>query len=194
MTAPNSFQYMHSNEAETPSGVWNWAKRTVDELNRYKALTILNWFGLLDLTGNAGKVVKVKADGSGFELGTDAVGAGGTGPATTTTAIAGESLSGNRAVYIADDGKAYYADKDVASSRRTSGLTTGAVSLGATATVQLDGIVTEAGWAWAGDSPVWLLATGLLSQIAPTTGYLVQVGVPMGPTKLRIEPQLVAQL
>jgi hypothetical protein len=39
---------------------------------------------------------------------------------------------------------------------------------------------------------VFLGATGLLTQTPPASGYVMQVGVPVGSTKLRIEPQLVA--
>jgi hypothetical protein len=106
---------------------------------------------------------------------------------------AGEALGGHRAVYVASDGMAYYGNPD-ATSRLVAGITTGAASLGADVTIQTFGEIEEASWAWNDDGPVWLAANGQLTQTLPATGYLFQVGQPMGPTKLRIEPQLVAQL
>jgi len=118
----------------------------------------------------------------------------GTPPPVTTSAAAGEALGGQRAVYVSNAGQALYSDKNLDICRRTIGLTTGAAASGATATIQTEGVMIEASWAWTGDEPVWLGATGLLTQTVPTTGYLFQVGIPIGPTKLRIEPQLVAKL
>lgn len=143
----------------------------------------------LTYAGNALKVIRVNAAQTAFEL---AAAAGGSA-ASTLTAVAGEALSGNRAVYIADDGKAYHADKNSATSIRTAGLTTGAVSLGATATIQVEGPYTEVTWSWTGNGVIWLSTTGQLTQTPPTTGYLVKVGVPAGPTQMLIEPQFVAQ-
>lgn len=57
--------YLTSIEAETPSGVWGWARRFTEELNKMRRLWEL---ADIDLTGKAGYTVKVKADESGFEL------------------------------------------------------------------------------------------------------------------------------
>lgn len=59
------FPYMSSVEAETPTGNWGWAKRLIDELNKLRRLWEL---ADMDLTGQGGKTVKVKADETGFEL------------------------------------------------------------------------------------------------------------------------------
>jgi hypothetical protein len=107
--------------------------------------------------------------------------------------IAGQALSGHRAVLIAVDNKAYYSNPD-ATARFTIGITTGAAALGATATIQLDGEIEEPSWSWSASEIVWLGASGALTQAVPTTGYAFQVGIPMGPTRLRIEPQLIAKL
>lgn len=145
----------------------------------------------LAYAGNTLKVVRVNAGETAFELATVS---GGGSAASTLAAVAGEALSGDRAVYIADDGKAYHADKGSATSIRTAGLTTGAVALGDTATIQVEGPYTEPTWSWAGNAAIWLSTTGQLTQTPPTTGYLVKVGIPAGPTQMLIEPQFVAQL
>lgn len=118
----------------------------------------------------------------------------GIGGENTLVAIAGDALGGQVAVYLAGDGKAYKADKTSALSRLVVGVTTGAAVLGAPATIQIGGIMTEGSWSWLGTEVVWLGVSGLLTQTIPSTDYLVQVGVPAGPTKLRIEPQLIAKV
>lgn len=110
------------------------------------------------------------------------------------SALAGEALSGHRAVYVGDDGLAWYASKASASAVRVAGITTGAASLGAAATIQPEGLLTEPSWTWSGNTPVWLGTAGQLTQSPPTTGYLVQIGVAVGPTSLLIQPHLVARL
>lgn len=131
-----------------------------------------------------------------LELMRRAVGAPTPAPSSATTfqAIAGEALSGNRAVFIADDAKVYLSTQASVTSLRTIGLTTGAVALGATATIQTEGVYTEPSWTWSGNRPVWLSTSGLLTQTPPSSGYLFQIGVPVGPTRLLVEPQFIAQL
>jgi hypothetical protein len=166
---------------------------TIGDLTRDEFLYMLGLVGVddpkvaalasLSWGGAALKVLRVNASENGWEL----------VPGDSLTVTAGQALGGHRAVYIAADGKAYYAAPD-ATSRLTIGITTGAASLSAPVTIQTGGEVDEPSWTWAATGPVWLAASGQLTQILPTTGYLFQVGIPMGPTRLRIEPQLVAQL
>lgn len=59
------FDFLSSVEAETPTGVWNWAKRLIAELNKLGRVWEL---ASMDLTGHGGDTVKVKADETGFEL------------------------------------------------------------------------------------------------------------------------------
>lgn len=59
------FNYLSSVEAETPTGIWSWSKRAVDELNKLRRLWEL---ADMDLTGKAGQTVKVNAAETGFEL------------------------------------------------------------------------------------------------------------------------------
>lgn len=111
----------------------------------------------------------------------------------TVTVEAGEALGGNRAVYIATDGKAYYVNPDQ-TARITAGVTRGAASLGANVEVQLLGEMEESSWNWNDDGPIWLGASGSLTQTTPTSGMLLLMGVPLGPTGMKIEPQVVAQI
>lgn len=59
------FTHLTSSDVQNPTGVWNWAKRLVYDLNKLKRLWDL---ADMDLTGKAGNKVVVKADESGFEL------------------------------------------------------------------------------------------------------------------------------
>ena len=59
------FDHLSSVEAETPTGVWNWAKHLVEDLNKFRKLWDL---ANMDLTGKAGQTVKVRADENGFEI------------------------------------------------------------------------------------------------------------------------------
>lgn len=123
------------------------------------------------------------------------VGGGGTPvDSDTVVATAGETLGGNRAVYLNDAGQVLYASASVDTCKRTVGITTGAASSGAASTVQIEGVMTNGSWAWSGNETVWLAETGLLTQTVPTSGYLLRVGTSLGPTKLRIDPFLVAKL
>lgn len=61
----DQFNHISSSEAGSPIGVWNWAKRLVDDLNKLGRVWEL---AQMDLTGKGGHTVKVKADESGFEL------------------------------------------------------------------------------------------------------------------------------
>ena len=114
--------------------------------------------------------------------------------ANTYAANAGVTISGHTAVYVSTtDGKVYPAVADT-SARFCIGVTTGGAASGASVTVQVSGVLTEPAWAWTMAQPVWLGASGALTQTQPTTGALFQVGVPLGATSLRIEPQLLALL
>lgn len=104
---------------------------------------------------------------------------------------AGGTISGQCAVYVGDDGLLYPCQTDI-TARRCIGLTTGAVAQGEPATVQIGGGYTEPSWAWAGTSPVWIGANGSLSQTPPASGALAIIGIPLGPTMLRIAPQFIA--
>jgi hypothetical protein len=111
----------------------------------------------------------------------------------TTIVEAGENLGGHRAVRVGADGLAWLAGPD-STARLTIGITIGAAVAGADATIQVDGAIEEPGWSWADDEIVWLGAGGVLTQVPPIAGVSFQVGVPMGPTKLRIQPQLMGSL
>lgn len=106
-------------------------------------------------------------------------------------AVAGEDIGGHRAVFIADDGKAYYADPSTAGATPPVGISKNAAAVDALVTVQTGNDLTESSWAWE-PGPVYLAADGTLSQTVPTSGAIFLIGVAAGATRLRVTPQLIA--
>lgn len=60
---PNAFRFLSSVEAETPTGLYGWAKNLIETLQKWR-LTDLIGQPLLE---NAGKFIRVKSDGGGYE-------------------------------------------------------------------------------------------------------------------------------
>lgn len=104
------------------------------------------------------------------------------------TAAAGEPLGGHRAVVLDADGLAWYADNtDAQHLGRVVGITLSAAVLGADATLQSAGYITEPSWNWTPYQPVYLSANGLLTQTPPTTGFMQVLGVALSATSLFIQ-------
>jgi hypothetical protein len=100
---------------------------------------------------------------------------------------AGEALGGHRMVVLDDTGKAVYADNMVFShANKVLGMTTGAASMGDTATIQTGGEMTEPSWSWVLDTPIWLSSSGMLTQVAPIAGFSLIVAFPITATKIFI--------
>jgi hypothetical protein len=100
---------------------------------------------------------------------------------------AGQELSGHRIVSVNEASLAIYADKDsLETVQQVLGLTTGAVSSGAVATVLPAGEITEPSWSMDPRAPVYLGNNGLLTQVLPTTGAILQIGVPLTATRLLV--------
>ena len=102
----------------------------------------------------------------------------------TVNVTAAENLSGHRIVTV----EGYYASKDTANDKfKVLGITTGAVTNGSEATVQISGYVTEAGWNFTVGNPVFLSTNGHLTQTVPTDGFRLIVGKPKTATTLFLE-------
>lgn len=100
----------------------------------------------------------------------------------------GEALGGHRVVVLNAAAAAVYASNAVPEHlHKVLGLTTGAVILGAEATVQTGGEMTEPTWAWTLDAPIFLGANGLLTQTPPVSGFLLVVAFPVTATKIFIK-------
>lgn len=98
---------------------------------------------------------------------------------------AGEALGGHRAVYVAN-GQAFLADNaDNTIAGQVIGLTTAASSAGAPATIRFAGTLDESGWEFT-PGPVYVGPSGTLTQTRPATGWVLNIGVAVTPTRLLI--------
>lgn len=101
----------------------------------------------------------------------------------TVAITAAENLGGHRIVTV----EGFYASKDTATDKnKVLGMTTGAVSSGAEATVQVSGFIEESSWNWNVDLPVFLSTNGQLTQSAITSGFSLIVGKPRTATNMFI--------
>lgn len=103
--------------------------------------------------------------------------------ADTVAITAAENLGGHRIVTV----EGFYASKDTATDKnKVLGMTTGAVSIGSEATVQVSGFIEESSWNWNVDLPVFLSTDGQLTQSAITSGFSLIVGKPRTATNMFI--------
>ena len=102
--------------------------------------------------------------------------------------IAGEPLGGQRVVIVWIDGLLYYADAtNLAHFNRVLGITVGAIENGASGSVRIGGFMTEPTWNWQPDKFIYLGTNGLLTQNPPATGFLLEIGQPINPTKILVD-------
>jgi hypothetical protein len=118
------------------------------------------------------------------------VGAPGTaGPSggTTLSKTASTSLQGQYAVKSTGDSTVGPPDPGTPSDANLIvGITTGAASSGDPVMVRSLGEMVDPGWSWTPDLPVFVGAGGVLTQVVPTSGWLLQVGFAESATKLLI--------
>ena len=112
----------------------------------------------------------------------------GSAGATYLTITAGEDLGGHRAVVLSA-GQAVYADNTAAAhANRVIGITTGAATSGSGATIQSAGELTGMTGLTV-DAPIYLSTAGTLTQTAPTTGFIQQLGIALSATAMLVEIQ-----
>jgi len=100
------------------------------------------------------------------------------------------ALSALRVVTTDATGDLVYADSsDTTQANKTVALTLQAFAQDDTAVGLVSAIVIDAGWNWDTELPIFVGSTGLLTQTAPTAGYLRQVATPISATSLYFEPQ-----
>jgi hypothetical protein len=95
------------------------------------------------------------------------------------------TLSGHKVVLAGATGVAPASSTNFDHANRAIGITTGASSLGQTATVRREGEMTEPSWAWA-LGPVYLGADGALVQPAPSAGFVQEVAIALTPSKILV--------
>ncbi len=109
------------------------------------------------------------------------------------TLVAGENLSALRAVTTNSSGQAVYASNNTLANAQVVGITNGAVTSGANATIKISGILTDANWNWT-KGTVYLGTNGTLTQTVPTNGAIVvHVGKALTATTLIIDIDTIIQ-
>ena len=109
------------------------------------------------------------------------------------TLVAGENLSALRAVTTNSSGQAVYASNNTLANAQVVGITNGAVTSGANATIKISGILTDANWNWT-KGTVYLGTNGTLTQTVPTNrAIVVHIGKALTATQLNIDIDTIIQ-
>lgn len=112
-------------------------------------------------------------------------------PGNSTTKTAGAILSAQRVVFIDTNGKAYYADKDTLSHvNKVLGLTLSAAISDALVNIQTFGVLQDPSFSFDMTKPIYLGNNGNLSQVYPTSGFVLQIGYPVAVNAIMIELQM----
>ena len=103
------------------------------------------------------------------------------------TAIAGENISGGKAVIINTDGLVHVYDiTNEAHYGLSVGIAKTAATTGNTIDVFINGIVTEGGSGWLAGIKYYVSSTGILSNTPPVSGLTKLVGVGTANDKILI--------
>lgn len=123
------------------------------------------------------------------------------GPSSAVVSYnASADLSGHRVVRL-DDGQlvSYASSTNAADANFVVGMTLGAATAGSLVQILMSGEITEPSWNWAPNLPIYLGATGLMTQVPPDASkdaFSLVVGFPISPTKAFIsirEPIILTQ-
>jgi hypothetical protein len=101
--------------------------------------------------------------------------------------VAGMDLGGHKALMLAPDGTAIYADPS-ADDYVFAGVSLGAAAQGAQIGAMTSGLVSEPSWSWSALQPVYVASAGALSQTAPTTGLFHLLGFAATETSILVSP------
>jgi hypothetical protein len=100
----------------------------------------------------------------------------------------GEDLGGQR-IITSKSGDAFYSDPSVEiDGGKVVGLTTTATNLNDPCFIQTSGLMEDVTWTWT-EGPVYNGANGVLTQTAPLTGFVLQVGIALTGTTILINIQ-----
>lgn len=106
---------------------------------------------------------------------------------------AGESISALRVVYELDAQVFYLDYRDEAHIYLMLGLTLTSANGGDLINVQRSGSIDDASWSWT-PGPVWLGATGALTQNPPADGFDVLIGAAVSATRITLNLQQPIEL
>lgn len=112
---------------------------------------------------------------------------GDPGSGATVDKVAGEILSGQRVVIVDTNELIYYADKDTIShSNKVLGITKSAGVIGGSIEVQYASEFQDPSFSFDMTKPIYLGNNGLLTQVYPTTGFVLYVGFPVATDTIMI--------
>jgi hypothetical protein len=101
---------------------------------------------------------------------------------------AGETLSTGRVVVITGGAAFYFQPSNPAHKGRAVGITTSSAgSIGATVTVQLSGVITDAAFPALTNVQYWVGANGVVQTSLPSSGNLQKAGIGVAATTLLID-------
>lgn len=113
--------------------------------------------------------------------------AGPAGDGSKITKIADTAIGGHRVVMASSANGTAIADKDTPSHMHlVLGITEGAAMAGNPAAIVARGELVEPSWSFS-VGPVYLGNNGLMTQTAPTTGFILKIGTAIAPTVLLID-------
>ncbi len=107
------------------------------------------------------------------------------GPGGVTSLPLGETASAYRIVYAGLDGFIYLASNDdVLTSESVRGITIQAGNEGDYVNVIALGEVENSSWNWSGNQNLYLGVDGVVTNVAPVSGYSLRVGYSIEPQKM----------
>ena len=118
--------------------------------------------------------------------------AGPPGPAGGDVFVrtADAALGGHRAVRSTGQGMAGYADAQIEGhGDDVLGITLGAAASGDEVQIQGSGEIVEPSWAWSPQEPIFLGASGALTQVPPTAAtaaFILVLGFATSPTSMQV--------
>jgi hypothetical protein len=117
-------------------------------------------------------------------------GADGLSGGANLTGTAGANISGHVVVRYDNNGLIQVADATILShANKIVGITTGAVTTGNEATIQNGDLMVHVGWSWTPDEPVFLGASGALTQSTSGLLFTQVVGIANSATSITINIQ-----
>lgn len=152
--------------------------------------TIVVEGGTTVITGDNSPSVLVAAE-QGPAGKTGDVGPPGPAGGTAFTRTAAANVSGGKAVTLNAAGECLHADgADPTMASRVAGIALNGGLIGDTITIIVTGgEIEEPTWNWIEGQPIFLGPDGALTQVAPTSGYVLVVGTAVGPTRMLVKIQ-----
>ena len=106
---------------------------------------------------------------------------------TATIAVAGEFINGHRIV-TRMIGSIYHADRETPSHQsQVLGMSLNAGNISDSINIITMGYVNEPSWSWTPDKPLFLNNDGQMTEIPPTSGFLIQVAQSISSTEVWID-------